>query len=190
MWDTNTGDCDGDGVAPDFDGDYDIGVGGGFFGYGPWANEPTCQYGLKIHGGSVQVTDAISANIAFVTGADDQQGPIVIPTGFGLDPRGEYSPPVYPTEFACEVDGTISPCAPPSDGGACGPTDDPDDCLSDSQSGTPGYQPWITIGVTCGAGGDGGYWVFLLSVGAMIDESTTPPTVTLSGTPTLGVITA
>ena len=130
----NTGDCDGDGIPADFDGDYEFGIGGGFFGAGPWANEPICQYGLKTHGTSVTVTDLISANAAFVTGADDQSGPIVIP-----DPVNGGN--------ICETDGNISPGDPSSD-----PTADSDDCLS---------VVFINSGTACGTGGDGGFWVFL-----------------------------
>ena len=136
--DNNFADCDGDGIPGDFDGDYELGAGGAFFGAGPWANEPTCQYGLKTHGSTATVTDLLSANIALQTGADDQQGPIVIP-----DPVNGGN--------ICETDGSITPCAPADEGGTCGPTDDPDDCLS---------QVYINTGSACGFGGDGGYWVY------------------------------
>ena len=130
----NTADCDGDGVPGDFDGDYEAAGGGGFFGAGAWANEAICQYGLRTHGTAVTVTDVISPNIAFLTGADDQQGPIVIP-----DPVNGGN--------ICETDGSISPGDPTLD-----PTVDTDDCLS---------AVYINSGSACGTGGDGGYWVFL-----------------------------
>ena len=177
--DNNTGDCDGDGVPGDFDGDYEAGAGGGFFGAGPWANEPICQYGLKTHGTSVTVTDAISANIGFVTGADDQQGPVVIP-----DPVNGGN--------ICETDGNISPGDPAVD-----PTADADDCLSTT---------FINSGTACGTGGDGGYWVFINGAGCRVvgvkvtfpgtrqpplpDVDVTNPGVQCTGVPTTGFITA
>ena len=162
---SNTADCNGDTVPGDYDGDYDQGIGGGFFGAGPWANEAICQYGLKTHGSNVAVTDVISSNIAFVTGADDQSGPIVVP-----DPVNGGN--------ICETDGSSTPC-PDNDPAQCGPTDDADDCLSDT---------FIGAGSACGFGGDGGYWVFLSGVQVVIDESTTPPGVFVSGAPTTGFI--
>lgn len=173
--DNNTADCNGDGIPYDFDGDYEAGMGGGFFGAGPWANEPTCQYGLVTHGTAVTVTDAVSANIAFKVGADDQGGPVVI-----ADPINGGN--------ICETDGGITPCAPPSDGGACGPTDDADDCLSDADTSRSGYQPYVNSGSACGTGGDGGYWVFLLLVYCSVDTSTTLPAAFCSGAPTAGFI--
>jgi hypothetical protein len=148
--DTNAADCDQDGLPGDYDGDYDAGIGGAFFGYGPWASEPTCDYGLRTHGGSVFVHDMVwGSNIAFAIGADDTSGPVI-----STDP--------ITGETTCETDGSITAGDPETD-----PTADADDCLHDALS-------W---GVTCGAGGDGGYWVFL---------DAHPP----SNPPTVGIITA
>ena len=132
--DTNGLDCNADGIPGDFDGDYETGNYGAFFGAGPWANEATCAYGLRTHGTAVTVTDILSANIAFVTGADDQSGPIVVP-----DPVNGG--------FICETDGSVTPGDPATD-----PTADADDCLS---------TVFVNTGSACGFGGDGGYWVFL-----------------------------
>ena len=116
--DTTLADCDGDGVPGDFDGDYETGVGGAFFGYGPWADEATCNFGLTQHGANVIVSDVVfGSDIWFVMGANDRDGPV-----------------------GCETDGIIAP------------GNDLDDCLTPLQHG---------FGTTCGAGGDGGYWVFL-----------------------------
>ena len=148
--DTNGADCNQDGLGGDFDGDYDTGIGGAFFGYGPWASEPVCGYGLSTHGSSVFVNDVLwGGNVAFTIGADDTSGPIV-----STDP--------VTGETTCSTSGTITPGDSATD-----PTADPDDCLTDALS-------W---GVTCGAGGDGGYWVFL---------DAHPP----SNIPTVGTITA
>ena len=132
--DGNVADCDRDGIPADFDGDFEVGGSGAFFGAGPWANEPICRYGLKTHGTSVAVTDVLSTGITFVTGADDQSGPLVV------------TDPVTGTTV-CETDGNISPGDP-----ATNPTADPDDCMSSTQTSS---------GSACGTGGDGGYWVFL-----------------------------
>ena len=157
---TNFEDCDGDGVPGDYDGDWETGVGGGFFGYGPWGNEPTCNYGLTLHGGTVYVHDLVYGwDISFVIGADDTSGPVV-----SVDP--------VTGETTCETDGTITPGDPTTD-----PTADADDCLT---------EVFIGSGYTCGAGGDGGYWVFLY--GTAVSEG--PWGVGLSNPPTAGIITA
>lgn len=130
--DTNVEDCDGDGVPGDFDGDYDGGYGGAFFGWGPWADEPVCRYGLNVHGPDVAVADFMFPPI-FELGADDMEGPFLF-----VDPStGEVS---------CVTDGLISPGL------------DGDDCLTLPY----GPSPFSGVtGTTCGAGGDGGYWVIL-----------------------------
>ena len=153
----NTADCDGDGVPFDYDGDYETGIGGGFFGYGPWANEATCQYGLRLHGGVVNVFGLLSTD-AFVTGADDQSGPIVIPD-------------VINGGNICETDGSITPGDPAVD-----PAADADDCLS----------PIFVFGSgsACGAGGDGGYWVIILTAAVDADS------LSISAVPTAGFIIA
>ena len=169
VFDTNTADCDGDGLK-DFDGDYDSGVGGGFFGYGPWANEPTCNYGLHTHGGTVVVNDVVfGSDIWFVIGADDTSGPSI-----SVDP--------VTGETTCETDGSITPGDPTTD-----PTADADDCLTGVYTGS---------GSTCGAGGDGGYWTFLTSIPCRVTYS--PPGIRcdwleqlwLGNPPTAGTITA
>lgn len=82
--DTNLADCDGDGLPLDRDGDYDLGVGGAFFGWGPWA--ATC--GVNVHGPDVSVVDYVYMP-HFQLGADDRDGSIL-----GLD---------------CLTDGIIAP---------------------------------------------------------------------------------
>ena len=149
VFETNPLDCDGDGIPGDYDGDWETGVGGGFFGYGSWATSPICNYGLTVHGGAATVLDSnplVGNNVAFVIGADDRDGPVI-----STDP--------VTLETTCSTSGSITPC-PDNDPNQCGPTDDPDDCLSDVYVGS---------GTTCGAGGDGGYWVFLN--GVLVTES-------------------
>ena len=158
--DTNVWDCDGDGIPNDFDGDYDSGVGGAFFGYGPWRWGPPCEYGLAAHGATVTVNDVVfGADVWFTIGADDTSGPVV-----SVDP--------VTGETTCETSGSITPGDPATD-----PTADPDDCLTPPQHGS---------GTTCGAGGDGGYWVFLTS--ALVTEGAGG--VSVSNPPTAGTITA
>lgn len=90
VWDSNVADCDGDGVPGDRDGDYDVGIGGGFFGWGPWAE----HCGVNVHGPDVFVTDVVLGPIVpFVIGVDDA-------TGFVLDDQGGNT---------CITDGVISP---------------------------------------------------------------------------------
>lgn len=105
--DTNLAGCDANLFNnPDFDGDYDLGVGGGFFGWGPWANEPVCQYGLHVHGPDVLVYDIVWNNwVQFEIGANDMDGPVV-----SID--------TITSETTCETDGIIAP------------TLDLDDCLA------------------------------------------------------------
>ena len=164
--DTNQYDCDWDGIPGDFDGDYDTGVGGAFFGYGPWHWEAICNYGLAAHGGVVvSVNDVtFSADVWFRIGADDTSGPVI-----SVDPvTGETS---------CETSGSITPGDPATD-----PTADPDDCLTEPQNLGRG----VGTGATCGAGGDGGYWVFLS--GALVTEGTGG--VGANNAPTAGTIAA
>lgn len=136
--------------------DYAFGVGGAFFGHGPWADEATCSLGLATHGGLVTVVDAVfGSDVRFITGADDTDGPDV-----WTDPEtGETS---------CTTDGSITPGDILTD-----PSADADDCLSEVHVGS---------GSTCGAGGDGGYWVFL---GVFADDGPSP-----GNPPTAGIITA
>ena len=164
VFETNTADCNGDGLAGDYDGDWETGVGGGFFGYGPWANEPTCNYGLTTHSGTATVFDQVfGSNIAFVIGADDTGGPVV-----------ETDPVDGST--SCSTDGSITPGDPTTD-----PTADADDCLTDV---------YVGQGTTCGAGGDGGYWVFLSGGLVTVNDQASPPNVAVSNPPTAGTITA
>ena len=138
----------------------DTGVGGGFFGYGPWADESICNYGLTLHGGTVNVNDFVfGSDIAFVVGADDTSGPAI-----SVDP--------ITGETTCATDGSVTPGDPATD-----PTADADDCLSNVYVGS---------GSTCGAGGDGGYWVFLYE--AFLTEGAGG--VGSSNIPTAGTLTA
>ena len=163
--DNNVLDCNGDGIGGDFDGDYEASLGGAFLGYGPWADEPICNYGLRTHGGTIVVSDLVfGPAVQFVIGADDTSGPVI-----STDP--------VTGETTCETDGAITPGDPTQD-----PTRDADDCLTPVINGadTDG------AGTTCGAGGDGGYWVFLL--GARVHEGGTG--VTVNNPATQGTITA
>ena len=163
--DSNGVDCDFNGTPGDFDGDYETGIGGAFFGHGPWADEPLCGYGLRLHGGTITVNDIVFGHdVQFVIGADDTSGPVI-----STDP--------VTGETTCETDGAITPGDPAQD-----PTSDADDCLTPVIDGgdTGG------TGTTCGAGGDGGYWVFL--IGARVHEGGTGVTVTNPAT--MGTITA
>ena len=164
--DTNEADCNFDDVPGDWDGDYDAGVGGGAFGWGPWADEAICNNLLNVHGPNVVVNDVVfGATITFVVGEDDQSGPVVIP----VDEDGDG----VPEGHICETSGSITPGDPATD-----PTADPDDCLSVQFTGT---------GATCGSGGgDGLFWVFL--DGAFVDENGGGAEV--KNPPTTGTITA
>lgn len=97
VWDTNVADCDGDGRVPDFDGDADAGVGGAFFGYGRWADEPVCRYGLNEHPNGASVLSLPSHLTVYFIGADDTLGPRVV------------ADPDDPGDLDCFTDGTISP---------------------------------------------------------------------------------
>ena len=139
-WDSNIVDCNGDVLPVDYDGDYDTGIGGAFFGYGPWAHEPTCDNGLTSHGAVVTVNDLSYGNdIWFLIGADDTSGPAI-----SVDPVSGAT--------TCSTDGSITPGDPFTN-----PIADADDCLTPRQNAAVGI-----VLTTCGAGGDGGYWVFLL----------------------------
>lgn len=135
-----------------WDGDPETGIGGGFFGHGPWARDPACGYALNVHGGNLVVHDAVYGDgVLFRVGANDMDGPVIV-----TDPATG--------ETTCTTDGTIAPEA------------DADDCMSVEYRGE---------GATCGAGGDGGYWVFLVGVRARMDD----PAQSYLG-PTTGTITA
>ncbi|HWH08032.1 MAG TPA: hypothetical protein VNX21_02460, partial [Candidatus Thermoplasmatota archaeon] len=105
--DSETGDCDGDGVPGDMDGDFDVGLGGAFFGHGPWAEH--CGNHREA-AGTVTVSDFVFGNtVAFATGSNDANSWIADPvTG----------------ENTCVTDGLISPAT------------DADDCLSPTGTGT------------------------------------------------------
>lgn len=64
--DTSVGDCNGDGMPGEFDGDYDFGTGGVAIGHGPWAS--TC--GMDALGSFVSNLEIT----AFFIGADDAGG--------------------------------------------------------------------------------------------------------------------
>ena len=173
--DTNMMDCfDGDGIFGDWDGDYDAGMGGAFFGYGTWANAWGCDYRLNVHGPNVAVNDVVfGSNVAFIVGEDDGKGPTLIgPSGAKAQAEvgtsehftasAESSGVVW---LACETDGIISP------------SEARGDCIS---------QVYVGTGATCGSGGgDGGYWVFLLGVAA-----TEGGGMSMGNPPTSGIITA
>ena len=168
VWEGNLLDCDGDFMLADpsteladFDGDHETGVGGGFFGYGPWAHEPVCDHGLTSHSNAVTVTDfAHGNNVPFVIGADQTAGPAL-----AVDP--------VDGSVSCITDGNIEPCSGTNPSPTCGPSD----CLT---------QTFIGTGTTCGAGGDGGYWVFLLYG----HVSARPGGVLVGNPPTAGTIAA
>ena len=160
---TNTADCNGDGTPADYDGDWETGVGGAFFGYGPYAQDPVCNYDLQVHVGTVSVNDIVFGNdIWFKIGADDTGGP-----AYEVDP--------VDGSISCSVDGSITPGDPTTD-----PTADADDCLTAPQNAAKG----IVI-PACGAGGDGGYWVFLNGAYALEDGA-----LTVGNPATAGTITA
>lgn len=137
VWDGTVSDCNpSDGVPGDFDGDYDFGMNGAFFGYGQWV-QADCDYDLNAHGPNVVQNDFVfGSTLGYHTGEVDQAGPV------------QVDDPITGVSF-CETDGLISPGDPATD-----PTADPDDCLSDL---------FIGSGTTCGfGGGDGGFWVILV----------------------------
>lgn len=104
------------------------------FGFGPWANEPTCGYGHLNHDAEARGFDALTlADAVFVLAADDTSGPSIF-----VD--------LLTGDATCETDGIISPGDP-----ATNPAADADDCY------TPVY---VGSGSTCGAGGDGQYHAF------------------------------
>ncbi len=104
--DTNTTDCNGDSNPRDFDGDYDLGIGGGFFGSSTqWDVTAGCGYDLNVHattGLAVSTTGLVAAGSV---GVDDTTGPTVV-----TDPSG--------ATLSCQVDGTVTP------------ETDSDDCLA------------------------------------------------------------
>ena len=164
--DTNTTECDGNpNTVADWDGDLDAGLGGGFFGYGAWAEEPDCLYKLNVHGPNVVVRDVTWLEaVWFVVGENDQAGPVKV------------ADPVW-GDIHCETDNVLNPCTD-NDPAQCDAGDDPDDCIS---------APFFGRGITCGSGGgDGGYWVFLIGVSTYADETR----VDLGNHPTFGTITA
>ncbi|HWH08678.1 MAG TPA: hypothetical protein VNX21_05720 [Candidatus Thermoplasmatota archaeon] len=131
--DSETGDCDGDGVVFDFDGDLDVGAGGGAFGHGPWATH--CGFHQEA-AGTVTVSDLIfGATVGFVTGSGD---------------TNSWVPDPVTGENTCVTDGVISPGTDPEG----------DDCLSAGGAGTqpitcPGGGDgllWVFIGHGTGGG--------------------------------------
>lgn len=160
--DTNISNCNPWDATPfmDWDGDYDNGIGGAFFGYGAWTDDPDCNYRLNHHGSMVTVDDIVfGSGIKFIVGEDDQNGPVKV-----VDPETGLT--------VCTTTGAITPGDPFAD-----PTADADDCIGGVFTGT---------GWTCGSGGgDGGYWVALLSY--YIDDW---GNVVIANPPIAGTITA
>lgn len=132
--DTNLVDCDGDGTPADWDGDYNVGEGGAAFGWGPWASDPDCGFGVFVHGPYVLVSDVTFAEVAFTIGEDDMDGPQVVTDATGAT--------------TCMTDGMITPDM------------DPDDCISPvyvtrgQTCGTGGGDGlyWVFIGFTSEGG--------------------------------------
>lgn len=129
------GDCNGDGVPGDFDGDLDMGIGGGFFGSGTtW--EALCHYGYNVHALAGVAANFFGLSVRGEVGVDDPHGP---------------SPPVFDPVTGqelqgCQTDGTIS------DNPSGGPSPDGDCLVGFSDT-------WSACGA--GVGGDDGYWVFV-----------------------------
>lgn len=106
-------DCNGDGVPADFDGDYDTGDHGAFFGHGQWANDVLCDYRLNVHGANVVLHDLVFGSlVAFVVAEDDQTGPTYI------------RDPALGDDYYCVTDGLIAPSV------------DWDDCVSPTYLGS------------------------------------------------------
>jgi len=107
--DSEDKDCDSDGVPADFDGDLDVGTGGGAFGHGPWAT--WCGFHQEV-AGTVTVNDLVfGPTVSFVTGSGD---------------TNSWVPDPLTGENTCVTDGVISPGTDPEG----------DDCLSDRGTGT------------------------------------------------------
>ncbi len=93
--DTNVADCNGDSVPNDFDGDYDYGVGGAFFGDSSvWDGSDNCGYDLNVH---ATTGTASSPTTSGTFGVDDAEGPVVI-----TDPHTGAT-------VSCQSDGSITP---------------------------------------------------------------------------------
>ncbi len=134
--DTNTADCNGDGVPGDFDGDLDVGVGGAFFGSSnEWDVTDNCGYDLNVHATSGVATDVTGLPVSGVWGVDDTAGPVVI------------TDPTTGAVVGCQTDGSITP----------------DTDSTDCEVGW--VHTWAgdvcLIGYHNGHGGDDGYWLFL-----------------------------
>ncbi len=129
--DSNLDDCNGDAIPGDFDGDYDTGDAGGFFGSSDaWDVTDNCGYGLNVHATTGTASDSSGAVVAGFYGVDDANGPSVV-----TDPNTGAT-------VSCQTDGSITPMTTASD------------CLH-AWVGTwsPGPCP--------ASGGDDGYWLFL-----------------------------
>ncbi len=135
--DSNVADCNGDGIPGDYDGDYDIGTGGGFFGSSSeWDTADNCGYDLSVHASTGTATDISSLPVGGVFGVDDVAGPVVV-----TDPNSGAT-------VSCQVDGSITPGT------------DANDCLNVwVNTWSPGSDPVCAIG----HGGDDGYWLILQS---------------------------
>jgi|SRR5581483_5682901 len=129
--DTNTADCNGDGQPGDFDGDFDVGGGGAFFGSSnAWDFLDDCGYDLNVHATSGTATDVTSLPVSGTFGVDDTQGPVVV------------TDPTTGATIWCQTDGSITPDT------------DANDCLN------AWVNTW-SAGACAGTGGDDGYWLFL-----------------------------
>ncbi|GEM_PF-849332 len=142
--DSNVQDCNGDGTPGDFDGDYDVGDAGGFFGSSDqWDAADGCGYGLNVHSTSGIASDITGFAVAGAFGVDDTAGPVVI------------ADPTTGATISCQVDGAITPST------------DSNDCLS-------AWATIWGPGACYTHGGDDGYWLFLqapFSAGTLAADS-------------------
>jgi len=90
--DSETDDCDGDGVPADFDGDLDWGQRGGAFGHGPWATH--CGYHQEVDDTVTVLDHVLGANVRFATGSDG---------------TNSWVPDPVTGENTCLTDGVINP---------------------------------------------------------------------------------
>ncbi len=131
VMDTNTDDCNGDGAPGDFDGDYDLGIGGAFFGSSnAWDAAEGCGYDLNVHATSGTATDVTRLPASGSYGVDDTAGPVVV------------TDPTTGATVSCQTDGGITP------------ETDGNDCLND-------WTGFWSQGACAGTGGDDGYWLFV-----------------------------
>ncbi|GEM_PF-6075526 len=152
---TSARDC-GSGTDTDFTGEYDTGIGGGFFGATD-VYDPDCGYDLAVHASTGMVTDPFAALVDSsprgAYGVDDVEGPTPLPNGETV-PQGLVSDGAPYAGNGCVTDGTITP------------ETDPYDCLNDFTPYGVGQSTWEP-GPCLSFGGDGGYWLFVDSRIAM-----------------------